>query len=84
MTVFYVTGASAGSPSIGVGSSVSTGSFAGGKLLGSIPKDELIFWTRHWQEGERESAAARAAGNVHEFSTGREAVRWLLTGDDEE
>jgi hypothetical protein len=32
---------------------------------------------RRWQEGEAESAAARAAGDVREFASGRDAVRWL-------
>jgi hypothetical protein len=50
---------------------------------GAIPKDELFFWTRHWQEGEAESAAARARGEVREFASGRDAVRWLLSDDDE-
>jgi hypothetical protein len=48
---------------------------------GAIPKDQLFFWTRRWQEGEAESTAARERGDVREFSTGRDAVRWLL--DDE-
>jgi hypothetical protein len=81
MTVFYVSAASAGGACVGVGSSVATGALA---TAGSIPKDELFYWTRHWQEGERESAAAREAGDVHEFATGREAVRWLLSADDDD
>jgi len=83
MTVYYVSGASAGSPCIGAGSSVSTSHFAVG-IPGAIPKDELFYWSRRWQEGERESAAVLAAGDVHEFPTGREAVRWLLSADDDE
>ncbi len=47
-----------------------------------ISADELIFWTRKWREGEAESTAAREAGDVREFETGREAVRWLLSEDD--
>lgn len=47
-----------------------------------IARDELFFWTRKWQEGEAESAAARASGDFREFSSGRDAVRWLLSDDD--
>jgi len=47
-----------------------------------IPSDEILYWTRRWQEGEAESAAARASGEAREFETGRDAVRWLLSEDD--
>jgi hypothetical protein len=41
----------------------------------------LFFWTRRWQAGELESSVARQAGDVREFSSGREAVRWLRSDD---
>jgi len=83
MTVYYVPAGSVGALRIGAGSSVATGLFAGGSP-GAIPKDELFYWTRRWQEGERESAAALASGDVNEFATGRDAVRWLLSADDDD
>jgi hypothetical protein len=83
MTVYYVTGASAGTPSMGAGMSVATSTLADG-LPGAIPRDELFYWTRRWREGEQESAAALAAGDFQEFATGRETVRWLLSADDDE
>lgn len=83
MTVYYGSVASAGAPCVGAGSSVATSMFAS-FMPGAIPTDELFYWTRRWQEGERESAAALASGDVHEFANGREAVRWLLSADDED
>jgi hypothetical protein len=56
---------------------------AGSRTVPSfIPSGELLFWTRKWQEGEAESTAAREAGDVRRFRTGRDAVRWLLAEDD--
>lgn len=81
MTLGYLSDGSIGNSSVGVGSSVSIG---GGVPVGAIPKDELFYWTRKWQAGEQESAEARAAGDVKDFATGREAVRWLLSEDGEE
>jgi hypothetical protein len=71
----------ASSATIGAGLAVVSGNLGGPDLPASILADELFFWTRVWQEGEAESAAARAAGRVHEFTSGREAVRWLLSDD---
>jgi len=47
----------------------------------AVPYDELFFWTRAWQEGERESAAEREAGNLHTFDTPRDLVNWLSEHD---
>jgi hypothetical protein len=47
-----------------------------------IPRDELFFWTRAWQEGERESAKERARGNVLTFDDPKDLLRWLLDPED--
>jgi hypothetical protein len=82
MTVDYFTNTTAGEGTIGgLAAVVSTDAVGGPGLPASIPSDELFFWTRVWQQGEAESAAARDAGDVREFASGREAVRWLLSDD---
>jgi len=84
MTVSYPIATATGPATIGLGMAVMTTLGLGARhgLPGAIPTDELFFWTRRWQAGEAESAAARAAGDVREFSSGRDAVRWLLSDDD--
>ena len=34
-----------------------------------VPREDLFFYTRQWQEGERESAEARAAGELRVFDS---------------
>ena len=46
-----------------------------------VPKDELFFWTRAWQEGEAESATEREAGNLRTFDDPRDLFRWLLSDE---
>jgi hypothetical protein len=46
-----------------------------------VPKDELFFWTRAWQEGEEESAAEREAGNLLTFENPRNFFNWLLSDE---
>lgn len=48
----------------------------------AIPRSQLYFWTAGWQEGEREALGERARGESRFFSTGTDAVRWLLDPDD--
>ncbi len=47
-----------------------------------ISRDELFFWSREWQEGERESAEARAAGELKVFPSASEAIEWLKAPED--
>ncbi len=42
-----------------------------------VPKDQLWFWTRAWQEREREADQDIAAGKVKEFETVDELMRDL-------
>jgi AbrB family looped-hinge helix DNA binding protein len=45
------------------------------KLL--IDKDQAWFWTREWQEKEKEVDQDIKAGRVHSFESTDEAIRWL-------
>lgn len=47
----------------------------------AVPEDELYFWTSTWQAGERAAQADFESGNFEKFSSGKEAVRWLLDSD---
>jgi hypothetical protein len=47
-----------------------------------VAKDELFFWTWAWQEGERESAVEREAGNIRTFDDPKDLLRWLLSPED--
>ena len=42
---------------------------------------QAYYWTRVWQEGERESLAAFARGKGHTFENGDAAIRYLLSND---
>lgn len=47
-----------------------------------VPRDELFFWSCEWQEGERESADARARDQLRVFESARELLDWLDTPED--
>jgi hypothetical protein len=49
-----------------------------------IGTEEAYFWSFAWQEGIRESMAARASGDSRVFDSDdpNDVVRWLLTDDD--
>jgi hypothetical protein len=47
-----------------------------------VSRDELFFWTREWQRGERESAQAREAGELRVFDSVQDALSWLHSDDD--
>ena len=42
-----------------------------------IPKDQLWFWSREWQEKEREASQEIACGNVKEFDSVNELIKDL-------
>jgi len=50
----------------------------------SIPKDQAWFWTKEWQEGEREADEDIEAGRVKKFDDVEDAVKWLDSDDSEE
>ncbi len=42
-----------------------------------VDKEQAWFWTRRWQEGEREAEEDIRAGRVHRFDSAKEAVTFL-------
>ena len=42
-----------------------------------VDKDQAWFWSRRWQEGEREAEADISAGRVHSFSDANQAIAFL-------
>jgi len=44
---------------------------------------QAYYWTRAWQAAERESLAAREAGESRTFDSAEDAIRYLLHEDEE-
>ncbi len=42
-----------------------------------VDKEQAWFWTRRWQEGEREAEEDIGAGRVHSFDNADEAIAFL-------
>ncbi|MBI4289740.1 MAG: AbrB/MazE/SpoVT family DNA-binding domain-containing protein [Chloroflexi bacterium] len=42
-----------------------------------VDKQQAWFWTKRWQEGEKEAEEDIAAGRVHHFESAREAIAYL-------
>jgi len=42
-----------------------------------VDKEQAWFWTRRWQEGEREAEEDIHAGRIHSFDNAKEAVAFL-------
>ena len=42
-----------------------------------IDKDQAWFWTKRWQEGERQAEEDIRAGRVHSFDTFEEGIAYL-------
>jgi hypothetical protein len=49
-----------------------------------VPRSQAYYWTRRWQEGERESLEAQASGEAVIFDSDdpTDIIRWLLEADD--
>lgn len=43
-----------------------------------IPRSQLYYWTRAWQQGEADALDDIAAGRVRRFQSGADAARSLL------
>jgi hypothetical protein len=54
-----------------------TASNARGPVL-SVPRSQLYYWTRRWQEDEAEAVAELERGEGVGFDDPRDAIRWLL------
>ncbi len=48
-----------------------------------IPASQRYFWTSKWQRDELESLRDIESGDVRRFVDPLDAVRWLLSSDDE-
>ena len=48
-----------------------------------IDKDQAWFWTKRWQEGEKQADEDIKAGRMHSFATMEEGIKYLdnLKGD---
>jgi len=42
-----------------------------------IEKSQAYFWTKEWQEGEREAEEAKRKGRFKDFKKADEAIKWL-------
>ena len=88
LTVMIDTAASAQLPAmtrfVVDSTSSSMSAAAGRRVPSSIPASQRYFWTRLWQAGEAESAEDIATGAVRRFDNPLDAVRWLLSGEDED
>ncbi len=43
----------------------------------SVKKSQAYFWTKRWQEGEKEADEDIKAGRVKTFNSVKEAIRYL-------
>jgi hypothetical protein len=48
-----------------------------------IPADQAYYWSIPWQESERRALADLAAGRSRTFADPADAVRYLLSGDQQ-
>lgn len=53
------------------------------RIPASIPRSQAYYWKRAWQDGEAETLVSLRVGNGRRFGSGREAIRWLLSEDDD-
>lgn len=49
----------------------------------TISRSQAYYWSKVWQRDERESLRDIELGRVNFFETGSDAVRWLLSEDDD-
>lgn len=48
-----------------------------------IPRLQTYYWSREWQEGEREALEELRRGEARTFDDPDEALRWLNSPEDE-
>jgi len=51
------------------------------KLMKAVDKDQAWFWTKRWQQGEKEAEEDIRAGKVHHFPDPESAVAHLHNKD---
>ncbi len=49
----------------------------------AVDRSQAYFWTRRWQEGEKEAEADIRAGRIHRFDDIEEALEFLDEGAPE-
>ena len=49
----------------------------------SIAADQLYYWTGAWRQGEDEALADLAAGRARDFTDPMDAIRYLVSPDDD-
>jgi hypothetical protein len=49
----------------------------------TAPDDQKYFWTKEWQQGEREADADIKAGRVKKFNNLDDAFKWLDSDESE-
>jgi hypothetical protein len=65
-----------------IASARASGETAGLRVPLFVPRSQLYYWTKDWQDGESEALADIAAGHVSRFPTGADAASWLLRNED--
>ena len=48
-----------------------------------LNSSQAYYWTRIWQQGEREALEELRQGQGRVFADSRDAVRWLLSTDED-
>lgn len=48
----------------------------------AVPRDQMYYWTRSWQENEAAAVAELERGEGRRFTTATDAIRWLLSDED--
>ncbi len=47
-----------------------------------VPRQQLYYWTRKWQDGEHEALGELSEGQGRTFPDGASAAAWLLDDED--
>jgi hypothetical protein len=63
-------------------SAKASGEGAGLRVPLFVPRSQMYYWTKDWQDGEAEALADIAAGRAHLFSSGAAAAEWLSRDED--
>lgn len=50
----------------------------------AVERSQAYFWTRRWQEGEREADDDLSNGRFHDFKTMEDAIKFLDERDEQE
>ncbi len=53
------------------------------RMPATVPSDQLYYWTGAWREGEAEGLADLAAGRARNFADPMDAIRYLVSPDDD-